>query len=121
MSSNSELTKECIYCAHTIPKKAKRCEACSAFQVWRRFFGGPPNVLMIVTLVGILTSLGLNWLQIRELTTKAAATREEVKAAHQDVDVAELRERWQIAESVYSDELASYSKSIRKQTVRLFV
>ena len=30
-------------------------------------------------------------------------------------DVAELRERWQVAESVFNDELASYAKSCRER------
>ena len=38
-----------------------------------------------------------------------------VASAQIDVDAAELRERWQIAESLYDDEISRHAKSTREQ------
>lgn len=96
--------KSCVDCGRDIPKKARRCgqDQCGAFQDWRRFTGGPINVVTAATSLGVLLSLLLNVYQIRDLAQKPSK-----------------EEATQIAEDSIERSLQSLSDTMRSEESKL--
>src|SRR5262245_23792235 len=99
-----EPTKTCLDCGRPIPRNARKCgnDQCGAYQDWRRFTGGPINIVTTATSLGVLLSLVLNIYQIRDLATKPSK-----------------EEATEIAKSSVEESLRHLSQSLRSEESKL--